>query len=202
MRRPAVFLDLNGTLALPIQVSRPSALAAIPGAAKAVGRLSASGYVCPVVTIQSRIGKKIFSAAAFQMWFRGFQLQFAREGAILAGPYVCPHPFSIDCPCKKPKPLLYRQAAEDHHLDLAASYVIGDTAGDVAAAAQFGGKGILVRTGYGENETAAAAAARQAAFVGNNLGECIEWILQRQTAFPRRPLHDHHPLPDHPPWRN
>jgi D-glycero-D-manno-heptose 1,7-bisphosphate phosphatase len=178
MKRPAVFLDLNGTLALPLKVDHPSALASIPGAARAIRRLSANGYVCPVVTIQSRIGKNIFTAEDFSAWFRGFQLQFAAEGAILAGPYVCPHPFSVDCPCKKPKSFLYQQAAEDHQLELAASYVIGDTGGDVAAAAQFGGKGILVRTGYGEDDDAAAVAGRQAAFVGRDLGECIAWILR------------------------
>lgn len=53
----AVFLDLNGTLALPVTVEKLGELRPVPGAAEAVARLCRAGFVCPVVTIQSRIAK-------------------------------------------------------------------------------------------------------------------------------------------------
>jgi D-glycero-D-manno-heptose 1,7-bisphosphate phosphatase len=175
---PAVFLDLSGTLVMPIQVNHPSELVEIPGAADAIRRLTRAGYVCPVVTIQSRIEKGLFSAQAFQIWFESLRVRWSGIGAELAGPYVCPHLFSTACPCKKPSPLLYTQAAADHGIDLGTSYVIGDTAADVEAAARFGGRGILVRTGYGASHEAMAAAAPHAAFIGRDLSECVGWILR------------------------
>jgi histidinol phosphatase-like enzyme len=50
MRR-AVFLDLNGTLVLPLKQQRLTDLTAIPGAVEAVARLTDAGFVCPVVTV-------------------------------------------------------------------------------------------------------------------------------------------------------
>ena len=176
--KPAVFLDLNGTLVTPIQVDHPSELADIPGAAAAVRRLTQAGYVCPVVTIQSRIEKGVFSADDFDAWFESFRTRWSGLGAELVGPYVCPHRFSTACACKKPASLLYTQAAADHGIDLAASYVIGDTSADVEAATRFGGRGILVRTGYGSSDEVLAAASPNAAFIGRDLAACVDWILQ------------------------
>ncbi len=44
--------------------------------------------------------------------------------------------------------MLLRAAAE-HGIDLARSWMVGDTAADVAAGRAAGCRGILVRTGYG-----------------------------------------------------
>jgi len=177
--KSAVFLDLNGTLVTPIQVEYPGELVDLPGAIEAVRRLTEAGYICPVVTIQSRIEKGVFSAEAFQTWFESLRARWSGLGAELVGPYVCPHRFSTACACKKPQPLLYAQAAADHAIDLAASYVIGDTAADVEAAARFGGRGILVRTGYAESAEVVAAAGKHVAFIGPDLAECVAWILRR-----------------------
>jgi len=75
MKRRAVFLDLNGTLVLPIIVQSPSELKLIDNASAAVATLSDAGFVCPVVTIQSRIGKGLFSLEDFHVWFRSFAVE-------------------------------------------------------------------------------------------------------------------------------
>jgi D-glycero-D-manno-heptose 1,7-bisphosphate phosphatase len=98
MRR-AVFLDLNGTLVLPVLIGRLSELRPIPASARAVARLSAAGFVCPVVTIQSRIAKGYFSTSEFGAWFATLADDFAAEGAVLSGPYFCPHRFAHPCVC-------------------------------------------------------------------------------------------------------
>src|SRR3954470_21090724 len=114
MKRRAVFLDLNGTLVMPVLVERPQQLALIDGAASAIAKLSSSGFVCPVVTIQSRIEKGLFSADEFSSWFAVFRGSLGTHGADVVGPYVCPHRFANPCPCKKPNTLLYERAAADH----------------------------------------------------------------------------------------
>ena len=118
MKRRAVFLDLNGTLVLPIIVQSPSELKLIDGASAAVATLTEAGFVCPVVTIQSRIAKGLFSLEDFHVWFRSLAVELDKHGAKVVGPYVCPHRFSEACPCKKPGTFLYEQAAIEHGIDL------------------------------------------------------------------------------------
>ena len=53
----AVFLDLNGTLVLPVLADSPREYQLIAESAEAVALLCRAGFVCPVVTVQSRIEK-------------------------------------------------------------------------------------------------------------------------------------------------
>ena len=170
----AVFLDLNGTLVLPLKQDALEEIYLIPGADEAVRRLITAGFVCPVVTIQSRIEKGLFSEQEFRIWFREF---FLKCGLDLKGPYVCPHRFNQPCPCKKPSPLLYERAAKDLRLSLSDSYVIGDSAEDVQAAVAFGGTGCLVRTGWAVDDRIVEATKLTAGFVGLTLAEVTEWII-------------------------
>jgi hypothetical protein len=54
----AGFLDLNGTVVLPMKQETLEEMYLIPCADKAIRRLLAAGFVCPVVAIQSRIETK------------------------------------------------------------------------------------------------------------------------------------------------
>jgi D-glycero-D-manno-heptose 1,7-bisphosphate phosphatase len=173
----AVFLDLNGTLVMPIKVARPSELKEIPGSAEAVTRLSLAGYLCPVVTIQSRIGKGFFTEDDFRCWFNELQTSFSARNANLLGPYICPHLFETDCVCKKPKPFLYQIAAEEHCIDLKGSFVVGDTVADMQAARGIGAKGVFVRTGYGQSLEELERAKPFCDAVGSCLDDCVRWIL-------------------------
>lgn len=179
MNRRAVFLDLNGTLVLPLKPQTLSELTLIEGAEQAIARLSQAGLLCPVVTIQSRINKGVFSADDFQQWFRDFARGLSSSGAELLGPYVCPHRFREPCDCKKPASLLYEMAAREHAIDLRRSFLIGDSVEDVCAAYRFGGQGCLVRTGWAENPVVAERAAPYACFVAETLGQAVDWVLDQ-----------------------
>lgn len=162
MKRRAVFLDLNGTLVAPVLVERLGDLKLIEGVPEAVAQLCQAGFVCPIVTVQSRIEKGVFTDAEFREWFAGFATQLAALGAIVVGPYLCPHRFKTACACKKPQTLLYEQAAAQHGIELRDSYVIGDSADDVEAARRFGGCGCLL-----------------ASHAGRGMGEIVDWIVSR-----------------------
>ena len=178
MKRRAVFLDLNGTLVMPIFVEHPHRLSLVDDAAHAVAHLSAAGFVCPVVTIQSRIEKGLFSAQEFHSWFSTFARLLSGHGASVVGPYVCPHRFANPCPCKKPGTLLYERAAAEHDIALDRSFVVGDSAADVEAAFRFGGRGCLVRTGWGASDAEVERATPYASHVAQSLGDAVTWILQ------------------------
>ncbi len=144
----AVFLDLNGTLVLPLLVDRPHEYQLIAQSAEAVRLLCEAGLVCPVITVQSRIEKGLYSETEFQEWFDSLKAALARQGAVIVGPYICPHRYRTPCRCKKPAGLLYRRAAAELAIDLAKSFVVGDTADDLEAARTLGCRSILVRTGW------------------------------------------------------
>jgi histidinol-phosphate phosphatase family protein len=177
IQRAAVFLDLNGTLVLPLKQETLAELTPIDGAIEAVARLSDAGFVCPVVTVQSRIAKGLFTAAQFEEWFRDFVERLESLGARVVGPYVCPHRFKEPCACKKPNTLLYDRAARDHAIDPTRSFVIGDSPDDVRAATALGARGCLVRTGWAADPAVVDAAGANASFVAASIVEAVEWII-------------------------
>lgn len=173
--RQAVFLDLNGTLVTPVQVSSPDHYQALAGVVQAVQLLNQAGFLCPVITVQSRIGKGLYSAAQFLAWFHSFQQALAAQGASLVGPYICPHRFQDACSCGKPQSTLYQAAAKDFSIDCSRSYAIGDTNDDIQAARLLGAQGCLVLTGWGARQS--EQVKKQAAFVGANIWTVVQWIV-------------------------
>ena len=97
----------------------------------------------------------------------------------LVGPYLCPHRANAGCHCAKPQPTLYVQAAQDHSIDVRRSYVIGDTAGDMQAAAALGARGCLVLTGWGREQRGHLGDG--VAYVGTDVYAVAEWIVTTST---------------------
>lgn len=175
--RRAVFLDLNGTLVLPLFVDDPKEYRVIPQSPEAVALLCSAGFVCPVITVQSRIEKGTYLEAEFREWFDSFRAALAEQGAFVLGPYICPHRYSTPCACKKPAGLLYRRAAAELIIDLASSFVIGDTREDLEAARILRCRGILVRTGWEVSPGIEALADH----VATNLMAAAHWIMSGPT---------------------
>jgi D-glycero-D-manno-heptose 1,7-bisphosphate phosphatase len=174
-RNPAVFLDLNGTLVEPVKPRALAELELFPGAQQAVARLTSAGFLLPVVTVQSRIAKSYFSERDFRRWFD--ELRSVRLLGL--GPvYVCPHRFNHDCECKKPKTLLYEQAAEDLGIDPTQSFVVGDTGTDVDAAESLGARSCLVLSGWGRMSR--DEYERRADVVCDGVLDAAEWIIARK----------------------
>lgn len=147
MARPAVFLDRDGTvIADPGYLSEPAGVRLMPGAAAAIARLNRAGYPVILVTNQSGIGRGMYDEAAFHAVHRRVEELLAGDGARVDAVYFCPHdPDRVPpCDCRKPAPGLFLRAAEEHGLDLSASYFMGDRARDIEAAARWGAVGILI----------------------------------------------------------
>jgi D-glycero-D-manno-heptose 1,7-bisphosphate phosphatase len=177
MSRRGVFLDLNGTLVEPLKQERLDELTLIPGVVESIARLTSAGFVCPVVTVQSRISKGLFSITDFQIWFATFAADLEAQGALVVGPYVCPHRYAEPCPCKKPNVLLYERAARVHHLVAADCFVIGDSPDDVRAARNLGARGCLVRTGWAKDPLVVETALPVASVVVDSFAQAVDWIL-------------------------
>ena len=92
--------------------------------------------------------KGLYSEDEFREWFRSFTADFSARGAFLEGPYICPHRFKTPCACKKAGGLLYKRAATELSINVASSFVVGDSAEDMTAARTVGCRGVMVRTGW------------------------------------------------------
>lgn len=63
---------------------------------------------------------------------------------------VCYHDNADNCECRKPKPGLILQAAAENHVDLSASFMVGDRWKDVEAGRRAGCKTVLIDNHYAE----------------------------------------------------
>ena len=159
MRR-AVFLDRDGTLNVEKGYIRDVAdIELYPGAAQAVRLLNDAGILAILVTNQTGAARGYYTIEhVHALNSRVAELLMQQAGSRLDGLYYCPHykdgtvpEFTKDCDCRKPAPGMILQARRDlPDIDLAQSFVIGDKATDITFARNAGCRGILLRTGYGE----------------------------------------------------
>jgi D-glycero-D-manno-heptose 1,7-bisphosphate phosphatase len=153
-----------------------------PFAARAIRRLNDANLSVIVVTNQSGVGRGYFPESMVHAVHELLTQQLAANDAHLSAIYYCPHTSDDECECRKPKPGLLKRAAREHRIDLRRSFVVGDRYGDVELAHVTGSRGILVRTGYGEQDLRENGAAwpKQPDFVADDLAAAVDWIL-RQT---------------------
>ncbi len=159
--RPAVFLDRDGTLMVEREyLADPAGVTLVDGAVDALARLRDAGLPVVIVTNQSGIARGLYTEAAYHRVAARLQGLLERAGVPPAGTYYCPHhpDETGPCSCRKPGTGMYEEAAGELGLDLRASWYVGDKVTDVLPAAKLGGKGILVRTGYGAEEEKQAPA--------------------------------------------
>jgi D-glycero-D-manno-heptose 1,7-bisphosphate phosphatase len=189
-RRPAVFIDRDGTLTEEVgYVNHPSRLRLLPRSAAAVRLLNQAGIAAVVATNQAGIARGYFSEEVMHAVHERLHAELKDAGAHLDGLYVCPHhptegvpPFRADCDCRKPRPGMLRQAARDLDLDLGDSTMVGDKASDLLVAPAVGARAVLVLTGYGlgEWEHRRAHFAVTPDHVAGDLLDAVEWVLARR----------------------
>jgi D-glycero-D-manno-heptose 1,7-bisphosphate phosphatase len=154
----AIFLDKDGTLIdnLPYNTD-PLRIHLCSGAGAALRLLARLDYRFFVISNQDGIARGRFTEQALDgVRSRLADLLF-REQLVLDGFYYCPHhpdgsvpEFALACTCRKPMPGLLLQAAQEHEIDLHASWMIGDILHDVEAGNRAGCRTLLLDNG---NET-------------------------------------------------
>ncbi len=182
--RRAVFLDRDGTIIEDVAYLRDKdQVRLLPGAANAIKRLNGAGFLAIVVTNQSGIARGLLSRHDYQMSERRVDELLAQEGAKLDAHYFCPHlpELTGPCDCRKPGALLYRQAAEQFHIDLAQSWWVGDRMRDVLPAESLGGRGILLPNGTGQAEAGDVKAHRFPE--ASDLSGAVEMILKADPSL-------------------
>ena len=147
MKRPAVFLDRDGTIVEEVNyLSRIEDLRLFHYSLDAIRSLKENGFRVIVVTNQSGIGRGIYTEQAMHAIHARMQEEL--DGAI-DGFYFCPHHPEECCKCRKPGIGMFESARDDLDIDLNASWMVGDKKLDVDAGRNAGMATILVLTGYG-----------------------------------------------------
>jgi len=185
-RQRAIFLDRDGTINEFVGlVSRPEQLRLLGGAAAAIRRINRSKYLCFVVSNQPAAARNLCDVAGIETIHRKLETLLGQDGAFLDDIRFCPHhpdrgypeenpALKIDCACRKPKPGMLLELAERYNINLAESYMIGDTSVDVMTAANAGTKSILVASGMKEEPPKYDARPDSRA---SDLGEAVGAIL-------------------------
>jgi len=189
MGRRAIIMDRDGTVCDEVgYVNHVERIRLLPRSAAAIRRANEAGYQTVVVTNQAGVARGYFDEGLVDEVHERVRHLLAEQGARLDGIYYCPHHpevgaagYRLACDCRKPKPGMLLRARDDMGIDLASSYMIGDSVRDVEAGQRAGCTTILVRTGYGRGElehqphrfTVAPA------HVADDLLEAVEWILAK-----------------------
>lgn len=179
--RAAVFLDRDGTLVAERgYLAEPEGIELLPGVVEGLGQLQAAGWALVVVSNQSGVGRGLFPLSRAHEMMARLRLELRARGVELDGIYFCPHRPEDGCACRKPGTRLLERAAADHLLRLRGSVMVGDKLLDAETGRRAGGRGVLVRTGYGREEEGALAAGKVPLppdHVCDGLPEAAEWIL-------------------------
>jgi len=153
VNRPALFVDKDGTLVdnVPYNVD-PALLRLRPGATDALRRLQDAGFALVLVTNQSGIARGLFNVAQLHALCGALKALLREEAGVeLTDVMHCPHePGSHglpQCLCRKPRPGMLIEAARRHRIDLAASWMVGDTLDDVEAGHRAGCRSLLYDSG-------------------------------------------------------
>ncbi len=183
--RPAIFLDRDGTLNVDrAYLTRPEQMQLLPGVGAAIGRLQRAGFACVVVTNQSALDRGLMTEADLRSVHEEMNRQLGADGAVLDGIYHSPH--VLDHPDRKPAPGMLLRTAAELQLDLAASWMIGDSPRDVLAGEGAGCRAcILVRTGQAFDER--QITLQTPLHIADNLTAAVAIILEsRQQAADSR----------------
>ena len=162
----AVFLDRDGVLTRAnVRDGKPYAprsladLEILPDALAATTALKTDGFQLVVITNQPDVGNEAMHCRL-------------RDELPINLIKACYHRQSDGCYCRKPRPGMLIEAADELDVDLARSFVVGDRWSDVEAGRSQGCRTVFVDRGYSEPSLANASA------VVSSVADAAAWILQ------------------------
>lgn len=175
---PAIFLDRDGTIIRDRHYLKdPQHIRYYKGTFSALKILHQSGYKLVLITNQSGVGRGFMSRRDVERVHGQLKDDLKKHGVRLNAIYTCPHHPVHRCPCRKPKPTLFRRAVRELSLDTRRSYLIGDRPSDVLPAKALGARGLLVLTGQGRRHHPAISKIEFVKIVRDIAGAAC-WILE------------------------
>jgi D-glycero-D-manno-heptose 1,7-bisphosphate phosphatase len=185
MSKPAVFFDRDDTLMVNIPyLGDPKKVEAYAEAATALGELAKAGFLIFVVSNQSGVGRGLITREQVEAVNVELVRQLGHDHIhTFYASYATPDdPYATD---RKPSPELVLNAAEQHDLDLAQSYFVGDRLSDIECGLAAGCKTVLLT--HPESSRASDVtdedreSMKKAHLVARDLSEAAAWIIQESA---------------------
>lgn len=160
-KRPAVFIDRDGVINADVEyLHRPEHLEILPAVPEAIKKINCSDYLAVVVTNQPVVARNLCSIDELNSIHKKMETVLGEDRAKLDRIYFCPHhpdkgfegenkAFKIACDCRKPGTGMLERAVADYNIDLASSYIIGDSFRDIECGKRAKITTVGVRTGKG-----------------------------------------------------
>jgi D-glycero-D-manno-heptose 1,7-bisphosphate phosphatase len=143
-----VYDEEEGRVTSPFSATELRVFPFVPEAIKRVRE--ELGFKVIVISNQPGVAKRQFSYSEFEKMNAKVSRELAKNGTRFDAEYYCLHhpnalipEYRIDCDCRKPKPGMLLRAAEEHGIDLGASYFVGDSIVDVKAGKRAGSRTVL-----------------------------------------------------------
>jgi len=150
--RRAVFLDRDGVLnkafvrgGKPYPPQTVAEVEILPGVPDALERLRKAGFLNVVVTNQPDVATGKQRREVVEQINALLQKKMPIDAI-----RVCFHDDAANCACRKPKPGMLLEAAQELGIDLKASFLVGDRWRDIEAGQAAGCKGYFIDYGYSE----------------------------------------------------
>lgn len=145
--RPCVFFDRDGVVNVSPgegYVTRWSDFHFMPGIAGVIRAAKAAGYAAAVITNQQGVAKGLMTEGDLAEIHAQMQAALAAEGAAFDAIYASTEPAGH--PRRKPNPAMLHEAARDLDLDLARSWMIGDSDRDIECGQRAGARTVRVQS--------------------------------------------------------
>ena len=132
-------------------------------AVDAIRKINQSGRLGIVITNQPVVARGLCEIEDVENIHKKMETLLGKEGVFLDDVFYCPHhpdkgypeenpAYKIPCECRKPKTGMIQKAAERYNIDLAGSWMIGDTTMDIQTGINAGMRTALVLTGEAGND--------------------------------------------------
>ncbi len=146
-----VLLDRDGVINQDSDffIKSPDEWQPIPGSLEAIALLNNHGYKVVVITNQSGLARGLFDTETLATIHDKMLIMTDAKGGNITDIYYCPHGPDDNCECRKPKPGLLHEFSQDHKIDLAGIFCVGDSLRDLQAAWSVDAHPLLVKTGKG-----------------------------------------------------
>lgn len=178
-KQKVIFLDRDGTINKYVGFLRNvDDMQLIGGVSEAIKKINSSGFLVIVITNQPVIARGEVSFEELEEIHNKMETLLGNNGAYLDDIFYCPHhpdkgfdgeraELKFDCECRKPKTGLFMQAAEKYNVDLANSWMVGDSLTDMEAGKNAGCSVVLCGTN-----------SEYQGVQFKKLEECVDYILK------------------------
>jgi D,D-heptose 1,7-bisphosphate phosphatase len=185
----AIFLDRDGTI---IEdrgyICHLTQSEIFPFTLPAVRLMNEHLFKVVVITNQASIAKGICSKEEVEILHQEIKTELNRKGGKISRFYYSPYhkdgiipEYSRDSVFRKPAPGMILEAVKDFNINLAASYMMGDSLVDIQAGANAGCKTVLVLTGKGKKTLESLNSSDVSPdFIAENILTAFEEIILRE----------------------